>query len=153
MKQQILNRPKYFCSLEQAVEFYLGHSLARHRESLVKSVPSQFAQIGNKFYWKTDLLKTSSYWREWFTGLDKIFLDIQLPKLLILAEPGRLDKELTIAQMQGKFALKCPLERTGHHIHEDSPREIMNFILEFIRSFRIPLSREEINTKKNLGNF
>jgi protein phosphatase methylesterase 1 len=84
--------------------------------------------------------------------LDKIFLDINLPKLLILAEPERLDKELTIAQMQGKFAFKCPTTKTGHHIHEDAPREVSNFILDFIKAFRLPLSYCEILRKNQEGN-
>ena len=41
------------------------------------------------------------YWEGWFKGLSKMFLSSRIPKLLLLAGIDRLDKELTIAQMQG----------------------------------------------------
>jgi protein phosphatase methylesterase 1 len=41
------------------------------------------------------------YWEGWFKGLSKLFLSTRMPKLLLLAGIDRLDKELTIAQMQG----------------------------------------------------
>lgn len=97
MKQMILNRPKYFNTLENALDYLLSTNTVRNKESLIKSIPSLFSKEGNKFYWRTNLLQTSEYWQEWFKGMNKIFLDINLPKLLILAEPERLDKELTIA--------------------------------------------------------
>ncbi len=50
--------------------------------------------------------------------------------------------------MQGKFSFKCPLAKTGHHIHEDSPKEVKEFIFEFIKAFRLPLSIEELKNKK-----
>jgi protein phosphatase methylesterase 1 len=37
------------------------------------------------------------YWREWFVGLTKAFLEVRVPKLLLIAEKERMDKELTIA--------------------------------------------------------
>jgi protein phosphatase methylesterase 1 len=39
---------------------------------------------------------------EWFTDLSEKFLGCPASKLLILAGTDRLDKTLTIAQMQGK---------------------------------------------------
>ena len=78
---------------------------------------------GKQVYkWKVELLKTEKYWLgfykfkcmfliftfifiEWFKGLTDSFLKISIPKLLMLAEKERMDKDLTIAQMQGKFKL------------------------------------------------
>ena len=37
----------------------------------------------------------------WFEGLSKLFLSCTVPKLLLLAGVDRLDKDLTIGQMQG----------------------------------------------------
>ena len=41
----------------------------------------------------------------------------------MLAGSERMDKELTIAQMQGKFALVV-IENCGHVIQEDQPRQV-----------------------------
>jgi protein phosphatase methylesterase 1 len=54
----------------------------------------------------------------WFNGLSTSFLSAKVSKLLILAGTDRLDKDLTIAQMQGKFQLKV-LSKCGHTIQED----------------------------------
>ena len=53
--------------------------------------------------WRVDLKETESYWHGWFEGLSKLFLSLPIPKLLILAGIDRLDKDLTIGQMQGKI--------------------------------------------------
>ncbi len=34
---------------------------------------------------------------EWFLGLTKAFLNVRIPKILMLAEKERMDKELTVA--------------------------------------------------------
>ena len=57
------------------------------------------------YVWRTDLLATKQYWEEWFKGLTQCFLNVRLPKQLLLAGSDRMDKDLTIAQMQGKFKL------------------------------------------------
>lgn len=41
----------------------------------------------------------------WFKGMSEKFLSLKLGKLLVLAGTDRLDKTLTIAQMQGLFCL------------------------------------------------
>lgn len=71
-----------------------------------------------KYVWKTDLLASKAYWESWFKGLTQCFLDVRVPKQLLLAGSDRMDKELTIAQMQGKFKLVV-LDNVGHVIHED----------------------------------
>lgn len=53
------------------------------------------------YVWRVNLKSTEPYWHGWFDGLSKVFLSISVPKMLILAGVDRLDKELTIAQMQG----------------------------------------------------
>jgi protein phosphatase methylesterase 1 len=50
--------------------------------------------------WRTDLLASEPYWREWFLGLSDLFLQCHAMKLLVLAGPDRLDKPLTVAHMQ-----------------------------------------------------
>lgn len=55
----------------------------------------------------------------WFRGLSSSFLSVRSARLLVLAGAERLDKELMIGQMQGKFQLVV-VSDTGHLIHEVS---------------------------------
>ena len=73
---------------------------------------------------------------EWFHGLTKNFLSIKIPKILLLAASDRMDKDLTIAQMQGKFKLSV-INNVGHIVHEDDPNETYKLIDDFIKTFRI----------------
>ena len=43
--------------------------------------------------------------RGWYEGLSKAFLGFKGPKVLMLAGTDRLDRELTIGQMQGRFQM------------------------------------------------
>lgn len=45
------------------------------------------------------------------------FLELPVPKLLLLASIDGLDRALTVGQMQGKFQLQV-LARCGHAVHE-----------------------------------
>ncbi|VDO76077.1 unnamed protein product [Schistosoma mattheei] len=56
-----------------------------------------------QYTWRIDLIKTQPFWQGWFSGLSKLFLSIPEPKLLLLADADRLDKDLTIGQMQAKY--------------------------------------------------
>ena len=69
---------------------------------------------------RINLLSTSKYWRGWFEGLSNKFLTSPAVKLLLLAGMDRLDTELTVGQMQGKFQLTV-LPQAGHAVHEDQP--------------------------------
>lgn len=53
------------------------------------------------YTWRIDLCKTESHWPGWFQGLSKKFLSIHAQKLLLLANIDRMDKDLTVGQMQG----------------------------------------------------
>jgi hypothetical protein len=53
----------------------------------------------------------------WFTGLSKSFLAVRTARLLILAGADRLDRELMIGQMQGKFQMAV-VANVGHMLHE-----------------------------------
>lgn len=52
-----------------------------------------------KYVWRTDLMATKAYWESWFKGLTQCFLNVRVPKQLLLAGSDRMDKDLTIAQM------------------------------------------------------
>lgn len=106
-------------------------------------MPEQVVEVtdkktGNqKFVWRTDLMASKSYWVEWFTGLTQTFLNVAMKKQLILAGSERMDKELTIAQMMGKFSMKV-IHDCGHVIQEDQPAALAQTIQEFIDTFKFP---------------
>ena len=54
-----------------------------------------------------------------------------------------MDKELTIAQMQGKFKLAV-INNVGHIIHEDDPKATTGVIESFIVTFKITGKVSEI---------
>jgi protein phosphatase methylesterase 1 len=56
----------------------------------------------------------------WFSTLSSKFLAIRTARLLILAGTDRLDKELMIGQMQGKFQMEV-IPNVGHMLHEVRP--------------------------------
>lgn len=70
-----------------------------------------------KYMWRIDLSKSEQYWAGWFENLSSKFLDLYVPKLLLLASIDGLDRALTVGQMQGKFQLQV-LARCGHAVHE-----------------------------------
>jgi protein phosphatase methylesterase 1 len=49
-----------------------------------------------------DLGGTEPYWRGWFEQLSAGFLSVPASKLLLLAGVDRLDRDLTVGQMQVK---------------------------------------------------
>lgn len=70
-----------------------------------------------KYTWRVNLSKSEQYWSGWFENLSSKFLDLGVPKLLLLASIDGLDRTLTVGQMQGKFQLQV-LARCGHAVHE-----------------------------------
>ena len=71
------------------------------------------------------MTKTEKYWKDWFKGLSGMFLNVNVPKLLLLAGVDRLDRELMVGQMQ-------VLPQCGHAVHEDSPNEVANALSNFV---------------------
>jgi protein phosphatase methylesterase 1 len=59
-----------------------------------------------------------------------------------------MDKDLMIAQMQGKFKLAV-LNNVGHIVHEDDPKSTFEMIDGFIKTFRI--SGKVIEMKPIIG--
>ncbi|KAL9973996.1 hypothetical protein ACROYT_G020523 [Oculina patagonica] len=84
-----------------------------------------------RFTWRIDLSKTDQFWQGWFKDLSTLFLSCPVPKLLILAGVDRLDRELTIGQMQGKFQMQV-LPRCGHCVHEDAPDKVAEVVVTFL---------------------
>lgn len=56
--------------------------------------------------------------------------------MLVLAGTDRLDRSLTIGQMQGKFQLVL-LPTAGHAIQEDESRAMADHLEQFLKRFRV----------------
>ncbi|KAL9936395.1 hypothetical protein V8E36_004463 [Tilletia maclaganii] len=99
--------------------------------------------IQHKLKWKADLLATEPFWRGWFEGMSQRFLTSRTARLLLLAGTDRLDKDLMIGQMQGKYQLVV-FPEVGHCLHEDAPERTAQVIVEFWRRNQqsvVPLAR------------
>ncbi|KAK0670427.1 Alpha/Beta hydrolase protein [Cercophora samala] len=96
-------------------------------------------KVPKPWKWRTDLSSTQPFWQGWFIGLSKKFLGQGAKglgkgagKMLLLAGTDRLDTELTIGQMQGKYALQV-FPEAGHFIHEDLPEKTAVALVDFYR--------------------
>lgn len=131
MKTYLSNRPTSFKSIDDAISWHIKTLVTRNRLSACITVPSLLVQQEDgTFVWRTDLYKTSPYWMDWFKGLSDKFLRAPYGRMLIVAGTDRLDKTLTIGQMQGKYQLEI-LPETGHFVHEDVPAKISSLLLNF----------------------
>ncbi|XP_054457923.1 protein phosphatase methylesterase 1-like [Anoplopoma fimbria] len=68
-----------------------------------QSYDKENAATESVYMWRIDLSKSEKDWDGWFRGTANLFLACNLPKLLLLAGINRLDRELTIGQMQGEM--------------------------------------------------
>ena len=108
----------------------------RNSTSARISVPSLLhrdaVNASHRWTWRTDLAATQPYWEGWFAGLSRKFLDAKGGKLLLLAGTDRLDKELMIGQMQGKYQLQV-FPEAGHFVHEDQAEKTAAVVVDFYR--------------------
>ena len=154
MQTYLSTRPLGFATLEAGIEWHARSRTIRNAISARTSVPGLLVKnsegTGFKSWtWRTDLAATQPFWEGWFIGLSKKFLEAKGGKLLLLAGTDRLDKELTIGQMQGnvpnisseneksnmnsgKYALQV-FPEAGHFIHEDLPEKTAMVIADFYK--------------------
>jgi protein phosphatase methylesterase 1 len=120
-------RPAGFPTLQAGIDWHVRSRTVRNLVSARTSVPAllvrdeeEDGEDGGRrpWKWRTDLAATQKFWEGWFVGLSKKFLEARGGKLLILAGTDRLDTELMIGQMQGRFS---PL--LGLKWHADSGKE------------------------------
>ncbi|KAB0801319.1 hypothetical protein PPYR_05673 [Photinus pyralis] len=111
---------------------------ATKNSSPVFEVPN----TSSKYTWRIDLSKTENYWIGWFKGLSQKFLNIRVPKVLLLANIHGLDTALTVGQMQGKFQLQV-LQRSGHAIHEDQPHQVADIIAGFLVKQKLAVAKND----------
>ncbi|KAL6725635.1 hypothetical protein Aduo_007674 [Ancylostoma duodenale] len=136
MSTFLRGRPASFESEERAISWCLQSGATRNRQAARISMPSQIRKMEDGTYtWRIDLTASEPYWVGWFQGLSAKFLSCSPPKLLVLAGVDRLDKDLTIAQMQGKFQ-NMILPKVGHAVHEDSPDRLADELARFAMRHR-----------------
>uniref|UniRef100_A0A452U179 Protein phosphatase methylesterase 1 n=1 Tax=Ursus maritimus TaxID=29073 RepID=A0A452U179_URSMA len=152
MQNFLRGRPKTFKSLENAIEWRCeGITSPEGSKSIVEGIieeeeeDEEGSESVNKrkkeddmetkkdhpYTWRIELAKTEKYWDGWFRGLSNLFLSCPIPKLLLLAGVDRLDKDLTIGQMQGKFQMQV-LPQCGHAVHEDAPDKVAEAVATFL---------------------
>nr|CDS33432.1 protein phosphatase methylesterase 1 [Hymenolepis microstoma] len=149
-------KPSHTCSLASNRILVASHHLPPSGTSETHSQPCvstsaapahsttvTSSKSGDGYTWRIDLLTTEPFWRDWFNNMSSLFLSVPEPKLLLIAGVERLDKELTIGQMQGKFQLKI-LPRAGHAIHEDSPDEVASCLAQFLLRNQFTVARPNL---------
>ncbi|CAG0893970.1 unnamed protein product [Darwinula stevensoni] len=115
MQNVLRCRPKGFKSVEEAIEWCVRSG----------------QEPAHKYEWRINLSKTQDFWNGWFEDLSMHFLECSVPQLLLLAGIDRLDKALTVGQMQGKFQMQV-LPHCGHAVHEDVPDKVAEVIATFM---------------------
>lgn len=117
-------------SIAEANEDETPQSVSDKVDSDGYKKPAEVDKFG--YTWRTNLAKTQPFWNEWFDGLSEQMLNSDVQgKFLLLAGIDRLDKALTIGQMQGKFMMKV-LPKCGHAVHEDVPEQVASAITDFL---------------------
>ncbi|PHJ18550.1 protein phosphatase methylesterase [Cystoisospora suis] len=72
----------------------------------------------------------------WFRGMSSLFLQARCAKVLICAGNDRLDRELMIAHMQGKFQVHL-VPASGHVVEEDQPQEVATVLMNFVMRYHL----------------
>eukprot|EP01094_Clydonella_sp_ATCC50884_P027061 TRINITY_DN7620_c2_g2_i2.p1 TRINITY_DN7620_c2_g2~~TRINITY_DN7620_c2_g2_i2.p1 ORF type:complete len:260 (-),score=59.24 TRINITY_DN7620_c2_g2_i2:182-961(-) len=137
MRSVLEKRPSSFGCVQDAISWSISSGTVHNRASAVLSMPSQLIEAEGadgavQWVWRTNLFHSEPFWPGWFTGLSKKFLDARVPKQLVLAGTDRLDTELMIGQMQGKFQVVL-LPACGHAVQEDAPDQVATALLGFLR--------------------
>ncbi|VDM61840.1 unnamed protein product [Angiostrongylus costaricensis] len=129
-----LNKYYFYCSMGGALAIHVAATteIPNMVGLVVIDVVEGSAMdaLSGMYTWRIDLTTTEPFWVGWFQGLSSKFLSCLPPKLLVLAGIDRLDKELTIAQMQGKFQ-NTILPKVGHAVQEDSPDRLADELARF----------------------
>lgn len=136
MDGYLKTRPAHFPNLDAGIEWHIRTHLIRNMESARVSVPPLLTPASQspspQYSWRTDLAATKPFWDGWFVKLSSRFLSAKGGKLLLLAGTERLDTEMMIGQMQGKYALQI-FPEAGHFLHEDCPEKTAAAIVELYK--------------------
>uniref|UniRef100_A0A3P8V729 Protein phosphatase methylesterase 1 n=1 Tax=Cynoglossus semilaevis TaxID=244447 RepID=A0A3P8V729_CYNSE len=129
--------------VERNEEFY-DQSYVNDKEDAASEVSLSHGQ--GVYKWRIDLSKSEKYWDGWFRGTSNLFLACNLPKLLLLAGIDRLDRDLTIGQMQGETLLpgtQFVLSPCGHAVQEDKPEKVAEAVSSFLLRHKFAEARRE----------
>lgn len=148
MEQIVENRPTSFSTMTEAIKWGIMSGQVKNLNSARVTIPDLVMEKDGEYVWRTNLLASKDNWKDWFTGMNHSFLNCELPKTLVIASNDRMDKELTIAHMQGKFQLISMFD-VGHTIQEDAPEELADKFKDFITVFKI---KTKYNEKKVITN-
>lgn len=132
MKNILLQRPEYFTSPGEAIEYIATSGEMMNFESAAVSAQGRFTEKDGRWYWKTDLMKCEKDWMGWFKGFADAFLKSTPYKVLVLPDINRLDTPFTIGHMSGKFQLEILLE-TNHCMQEDNPDGMAAMIVKLTK--------------------
>uniref|UniRef100_UPI0037E8A02A protein phosphatase methylesterase 1-like n=1 Tax=Semicossyphus pulcher TaxID=241346 RepID=UPI0037E8A02A len=132
--------------VEHNEEFY-DQSYVNDKENAASEV--SLSEDQSVYKWRIDLSKSEKYWDGWFRGTSNLFLACKLPKLLLLAGIDRLDRDLTIGQMQGKFMMQV-LPPCGHAVQEDKPEKVAEAVASFLLRHKFAEARRETWSSSSL---
>lgn len=71
MEQIVESRPKEFESIEEAVKYGVISGQVRRLSSAKITMPDLVTEKDGKIVWRTDLLASKDYWKDWFIGMNK----------------------------------------------------------------------------------
>ncbi|KAL7699969.1 hypothetical protein N2W54_004470 [Lotmaria passim] len=135
MAEYLKKRPNCFPSLEDAEAWFVRFGGMQSVQGAAVSVPPLLTQ--NKetglWQWRTDLRKMESVWGRWYKGLDEAFVSLPCAKMLCTANTERLDKALTVAQMQGKFQFEVIGGGCGHYVMDDATNTLAAKVRRFVK--------------------
>ncbi|KAJ3361655.1 Protein phosphatase methylesterase 1 [Allomyces javanicus] len=136
MQALIMARPNEFVKVADAVRWAVQNHQTSNVQSARLAVQSQLRprdpdDPNSPLVWIADLAVTEPFWQDWFANLSDTFLHAPCAKILIVAGTDRLDKTLTIAQMQGRFQLHVMGGGVGHCLHEDAPEATARVLTQF----------------------
>jgi len=138
MQYILSDRQLQFPSVEKAIEWSVrGGGALRNIDSAHISVPSTPRYQEDRHCIGAGAMSGGHVWST-LKHIGEAVL-----KLLLLAGTDRLDRNLTIRQMQGKFQMIF-VHNTCHAIQEDVPDELANVMLNFVSQNRIGAHGVEI---------
>mmetsp|Transcript_5563 Transcript_5563/g.4755 ORF Transcript_5563/g.4755 Transcript_5563/m.4755 type:complete len:341 (+) Transcript_5563:2-1024(+) len=70
MEQIVESRPSEFESIEEAVKYGVVSGQVRNLPSAKLTMPDQVIEKDGKIVWRTDLLSSKEYWKNWFVGMN-----------------------------------------------------------------------------------
>lgn len=135
MSAFLRNRPNTFPEVKDAETWFLRMGGMHSPQGAEVSVPPLLCRSSDPrlWQWRTDLRKMEGVWDEWFTGLDEAFVSLPCAKMLCTANAERLDKALTVAQMQGKFQFEVIGNGCGHYLMDDATATVVAKVRRFVK--------------------